>query len=111
MWPRLRRSGSMRVWRRTPVRVVEAGIGVGERVPGDHQDGAADRDDGAWSRGAAPLPLAEEGVGLRHPRPDAAPHAGEPGPKTPPSPAKLADLAIDNPSFLQAARPMSAIDS
>ncbi len=29
----------------------------------------------------------------------------------PPSPAKLAGLAVDDPSFLQAARPMSAIDS
>jgi hypothetical protein len=36
---------------------------------------------------------------------------GEPGPKTPPSPAKLADLAIDDPSLLQAARRMSAIES
>jgi hypothetical protein len=66
---------------------------------------------GAAAPRDAPLPLAEEGVGLRHPRPDAAPHAGEPGPKTPPSPVKLADLAIDDPSFLQAARSMSAIDS
>ncbi len=29
----------------------------------------------------------------------------------PPSPAKLAGLAVDEPSFLQAARPMPAIDS
>jgi hypothetical protein len=29
----------------------------------------------------------------------------------PPSPAKLVGLAVDDPSFLQAARPMSAIDS
>jgi hypothetical protein len=28
---------------------VEAGIGS-EQVPGDHQDGTADRDDGAWRR-------------------------------------------------------------
>ena len=46
--------------------VVEAGVGVGEQVPDDHQDGAADRDDGlllAASAGDASVAGAEEGVG------------------------------------------------
>jgi hypothetical protein len=33
-----------------------------------------------------------------------------PGPEVPPSPAKPPGLAVDDPSFLQAARPISAID-
>ena len=46
--------------------VVEAGVGVGEQVPDDDQDGAADRDDGlllAAASGDAPVAFAEEGVG------------------------------------------------
>jgi hypothetical protein len=105
MWPRLRRPGSMRAWRRIPA----PGRGSGHRV------GAGARRSPGWNGRPrrwrlaprdAPLPLTEEGAGLRPPRPDAAPHPGEPGPKTPPSPATLADLAIDDPSFLQATRPI-----
>ena len=47
--------------------VVEAGLGVGEQVPDDDQDRAADRDDGlllAPPPGDPPVALAEEGVGL-----------------------------------------------
>ena len=46
--------------------LVEAGVGVGEQVPDDHQHGAADRDDGflfASSAGEASVAGAEEGVG------------------------------------------------
>ena len=46
--------------------VVEAGVGVGEQVPDDDQDGAADRDDGlllAAAAGDASVAFAEEGVG------------------------------------------------
>ena len=32
--------------------VVEAGVGVGEQVPGDDQDGAAEGDDGAFGAAA-----------------------------------------------------------
>src|SRR5215472_12472274 len=47
--------------------VAELGVGVGEQVPGDDQDGAADGDDGALgaaAAGDAPVSFAEEGVGL-----------------------------------------------
>jgi hypothetical protein len=47
--------------------VVEAGVGVGEQVPGDDREGAAEGDDGALgaaAAGDAPVPLAGEGVGL-----------------------------------------------
>ena len=46
--------------------VVEAGFGVGQQVPDDDQDGAADGDDGlllAAAAGDAPVAFAEEGVG------------------------------------------------
>jgi hypothetical protein len=46
--------------------VVVLGVWVGERVPGDHQDGAADGDvgfAGAAAAGDPPVALAEEGVG------------------------------------------------
>jgi hypothetical protein len=47
--------------------VGEPGLRVREQVPGDDQDGAADRDVGALGAAApgdAPVPLAEECVGL-----------------------------------------------
>src|SRR5512132_629469 len=47
--------------------VVEAGVGVREQVPDDHQDGAAHRHDGplgAAAAGDAPVALSKEGVGL-----------------------------------------------
>ena len=46
MWLRVRRSVS--TWRVVVVgaEVVVAGVGVGEQVPDDGEDGAADRDDG-----------------------------------------------------------------
>jgi hypothetical protein len=51
---------------------VEAGVGVGEQVPDDHQQGPADRDDGllpAAAAGDAAVAGAEEGVGpARHDR-------------------------------------------
>jgi hypothetical protein len=46
--------------------VDELGLGVGEQRPDDHEDGAADRDDGALlssSGGNAPVALTEKGVG------------------------------------------------
>jgi hypothetical protein len=46
--------------------IVEAGGRVGQQVPDDDQDGAADRDDGllaAPPAGDAPVALAQEGVG------------------------------------------------
>ena len=46
--------------------VVEARVGVGQQVPDDDQDRAADRDDGLLlpaPAGDAPVALAEEGVG------------------------------------------------
>jgi hypothetical protein len=46
--------------------VVEAGVGVGEQVPDDHQHGAADRDDRfllTSSTHEASVTGAEEGVG------------------------------------------------
>ena len=46
--------------------LVEAGVGVGEQVPDDHQHGAADRDDDllcASSAGEASVTGTEEGVG------------------------------------------------
>ena len=47
--------------------VVEAGLGVGEQVPDDDQDGAAESDDGSFfaaTSGDAPVAFAEESVGL-----------------------------------------------
>src|SRR6266516_5629857 len=47
--------------------VVEAGGGVSEQMPDDHQDGAGDRDQGfelADAFDQAAVALAEEGVGL-----------------------------------------------
>src|SRR5665647_164533 len=47
--------------------VVETGLGIGQEVPGDDQDGTADRDDGfllASSAGDAPVALSQERVGL-----------------------------------------------
>jgi hypothetical protein len=47
--------------------VVEVRVGVGEQVPGDHQDRAAEGDDGALGAAAAgdpPVLLPEERVGL-----------------------------------------------
>ena len=47
--------------------VDEAGIGVGQQVPDDDQDGPADGDvglGGAAAAGDPPVALAEEGVGL-----------------------------------------------
>ena len=47
--------------------VVELGVGVGEQVPDDHQDRAAEGDVsalGAAAAGEAPVPLAQERVGL-----------------------------------------------
>ena len=47
--------------------VVEAGVGVGQQVPDDDQDRAADRDDGLLlspAAGDAPVAFAEKGVGL-----------------------------------------------
>ena len=55
-------AGGVKPW----AQVVEAGFGVGEQVPGDDEDGAADRDDGALgaAAGDAPVTFAEEGVGF-----------------------------------------------
>ena len=58
--------------------VVEAGVGVGEQVPDDHQDGAADRDDRLLlpsSTDEASVAGAEEGVG-RPLRPRPRPESG-----------------------------------
>jgi hypothetical protein len=47
--------------------VVEAGLGIGEQVSDDDQDGAADRNDGSLLAAApcdAPVALPEEGAGL-----------------------------------------------
>jgi hypothetical protein len=47
--------------------IMELGAGVGQQVPGDDQDGAAGGDDGAFgaaAAGDAPVPFAQEGVGL-----------------------------------------------
>jgi len=46
---------------------VEVGLWVGQQVPGDDQDGPADRDDGALlaaSRGDLSVAFTEEGIGL-----------------------------------------------
>src|SRR5215216_4005769 len=60
--------------------VVEAGVGVREQVPDDHQDGAAHRDDGplgaAPSRDA-PVALSQEGVGLAGGHGGLPEHAGQ----------------------------------
>jgi hypothetical protein len=60
-------------------------------------------------RGAAPARQAAPA----HPRPDAAAHAGEPGPKVPPSSAKQAGPAVDGPTFcrLPGRCPPSTADS
>jgi hypothetical protein len=50
--------------------IAEADGGVGQPVPDDDQDGAADRDDGplgAATAGQAPVALAKEGVGPARP--------------------------------------------
>src|SRR3954451_9896272 len=47
--------------------VVVAGLGIGQQMPDDDQDGAADGDDGLLRAAAAsdaPVAFAEEGVGL-----------------------------------------------
>ena len=77
MWFRLARS--------VPAGVVEvgaevdgSGLGVGQQVPDDDQDGAADRDDGfllAAAAGDASVAFAEEGVGALPARDAASPRA------------------------------------
>src|SRR4029453_3689688 len=60
--------------------VVEAGVGVGEEVPDDDQDGAADRYDGplgAAAAGDGPVALAQEGVGPAGGRGGLPEHAGQ----------------------------------
>jgi hypothetical protein len=45
MWVRLRRSGVDAGGVEPRAEVVEAGVWVGQQVPGDHKDGAAGGDD------------------------------------------------------------------
>src|SRR6266480_8147037 len=67
MWLRLRRSGSIRVSKKSlPRSVNEAGGGVGEQVPDGHKQGPADGDDGFLAAAAAgdpPVPLSQKRVG------------------------------------------------
>src|SRR5215218_2623645 len=70
--------------------IVEAGGGVGEQVPDDHQDGAGDGDQGlelADAPDQAAVALAEEGVGLGGRGGDLAEHALEVGLALPVVPA------------------------
>src|SRR5215208_2129723 len=62
--------------------IVEAGGGVGQQVPDDDQDGAADRDDGllgAAAFGQAPVALPQEGVGPAGGHGGLAQHPGQVG--------------------------------
>src|SRR4051794_15196284 len=68
MWLRVRWWGSVRrrgvIW----AEVVVAGLGLGQQVPDDDQDGTSDCDGGSWGSAAASqasVALAEEGVGAR----------------------------------------------
>ena len=62
--------------------VVEAGGGIGQQVPADDQDGAADRDDGlllAAASGDTSVAFTEEGIGAAYADRCLAQHPGQVG--------------------------------
>src|SRR4029450_8434387 len=73
--------------------VVEMGLWVGQQVPGDDQDGPADRDDRSFlatSTGDPPVAFTEKGIGLAGGAGDLAEHTSEVGVAVPGRSAALA---------------------